>query len=130
MVNREEVAIELRRRLRWADADLTGRLHFPRIFEIVEEAEAELLRELKWEVNSRKATHEFPRVHINCSFYRMIFHDDPFVVRLTVGHVGNTSIRYDFAVFDSNNELAIKGKMVVAVLKEGRVVTVPPDLRS
>jgi acyl-CoA thioesterase FadM len=31
--------IEFKRRLRWADADAAGRLHFPRIFEIVEEAE-------------------------------------------------------------------------------------------
>ena len=38
--------IEYERRLRWADADAAGRLHFPRIFEIVEEAEADLLRGL------------------------------------------------------------------------------------
>ena len=28
-------SIELERRLRWADSDAAGRLHFPRIFEIV-----------------------------------------------------------------------------------------------
>jgi acyl-CoA thioesterase FadM len=33
--------IEFNRRLRWADSDAAGRLHFPRIFEIIEEAESE-----------------------------------------------------------------------------------------
>src|ERR1051325_10125887 len=39
-------SIELERRLRWADADAAGRLHFPRIFEIIEEAESELVRRI------------------------------------------------------------------------------------
>ena len=38
--------VEFNRRLRWADADAAGRLHFPRIFEIIEEAESELMRGL------------------------------------------------------------------------------------
>jgi len=29
--------IEFKRRLRWADADAAARLHFPRIFEIIED---------------------------------------------------------------------------------------------
>ena len=37
--------IEFNRRMRWADVDAAGILHFPRIFEIVEEAEIELLTE-------------------------------------------------------------------------------------
>ena len=46
-------SIEFRRRLRWADADAAGRLHFPRIFEIIEEAEGELLREAGWPMDVR-----------------------------------------------------------------------------
>ena len=47
-------SVELKRRLRWADADAAGRLHFPRIFEIVEEAEGESLRALDWPMDVRR----------------------------------------------------------------------------
>ena len=58
-------SIELERRLRWADADAAGRLHFPRIFEIVEEAESELVRSIGWPMN-RSMGYDFPRVNIEC----------------------------------------------------------------
>ena len=48
-------SIELERRLRWADSDAAGRLHFPRIFEIVEEAESELVRKIGWPMNRSMA---------------------------------------------------------------------------
>src|SRR5207249_200857 len=37
-------SIEIPGRIRWADSDAAGRLYFPRIFDYVGEAEAELLR--------------------------------------------------------------------------------------
>ena len=60
-------SIELKRRLRWADADAAGRLHFPRIFELVEEAESELVRRIGWPM-SRLMGHDFPRVKVECQF--------------------------------------------------------------
>ncbi|HEX8495382.1 MAG TPA: acyl-CoA thioesterase [Pyrinomonadaceae bacterium] len=122
-------SIEISRRLRWADTDATGRLHFPRIFEIIEEAESELLRSINWPVNIKKSQYDFPRVHIDCSFYRMLMHDLPFRVRLSTGKLGRTSIRYDFQVFDAENELAIEGSMTVVVLKNGELTEIPEPLR-
>src|SRR5437762_11047248 len=86
-------SIELKRRLRWADADAAGRLHFPRIFELIEEAESELVRRIEWPMN-RSLGYDFPRVHIESRFIRVISLDDPFHLRLTVGKLGRTSIRY------------------------------------
>ena len=76
-------SIELQRRLRWADADAAGRLHFPRIFEIVEEAESEFVRRIDWPMN-RSLGYDFPRVQVECRFMRVIALDDPFRLRLTV----------------------------------------------
>jgi acyl-CoA thioesterase FadM len=90
-------SIELQRRLRWADADAAGRLHFPRIFEIVEEAESELVRAIKWPMN-RSMGYDFPRVHLECKFLRVLALDDPFRLRLAVGKLGRTSIRYVYQV--------------------------------
>lgn len=122
--------IEFRRRLRWADADAAGRLHFPRIFEIVEEAEGELMRAAGWPFDVRRREYDFPRVHVECRFLRILDLDAPFRLLFKVGRLGRTSIRYDYEVFDAAEELAVEGTMTVVVLKGGTPVEIPPPLRA
>ncbi len=122
-------SIELERRLRWADADAAGRLHFPRIFELIEEAESELVRGLDWPMD-RSRNYDFPRVHVECRFLRVLTLDAPFCLRLTVGMLGRTSIRYDYQVFDAGGELAIAGTMTVVVLQNGKPTEIPQTLRA
>ena len=122
-------SIELERRLRWADSDAAGRLHFPRIFELVEEAESELVRGIDWPMN-RSLGYDFPRVHVECRFIRVIELDAPFRLRLTVGKLGRTSYRYDFQVFVAGDELAIEGTMTVVVLQNGKPTEIPATLRA
>ena len=122
-------SIELERRLRWADSDAAGRLHFPRIFEIVEEAESELVRKIGWPMN-RSMGYDFPRVNIECRFMRVLELDAPFKLRLTAGRLGRTSIRYDYQVFDAVGELAIDGTMTLVVLQNGKPVEIPVSLRA
>lgn len=123
------LSIELERRLRWADADAAGRLHFPRIFELVEEAESELVRNIEWPMN-RSMGYDFPRAHVECRFRRVLMLDAPFRLRLSVGKLGRTSIRYDFHVFDGDEELAIEGSMTVVVVQNGKPTEIPPTLRA
>jgi YbgC/YbaW family acyl-CoA thioester hydrolase len=122
-------AIELERRLRWADSDAAGRLHFPRIFEIVEEAESELVRSIDWPMN-RSMGYDFPRAHVECQFKRVLMLDSKFRLRLAVGKLGRTSIRYDFQVFDGEGELAIEGSMTVVVVQNGKPTEIPVSLRA
>ena len=123
-------SIELKRRLRWADADAAGRLHFPRIFEVVEEAESELLRSLAWPLDARRRGYDFPRVNINCDFKRIIALDAPYRLRFRVGKLGRASIRYDFQVFDAEDKLAINGTMTVVVMHAGALIEIPAELRA
>jgi acyl-CoA thioester hydrolase len=122
-------SIELERRLRWADADAAGRLHFPRIFELIEEAESELVRSIEWPMN-RSLGYDFPRVHVECRFLKVLSLDDPFRLRLTVGRLGRTSIRYDYQVFIADAELAIEGTMTIVTLQNGKPVEIPKTLRA
>ena len=122
-------AIEFKRRLRWADADAAGRLHFPRIFEIVEEAESELVRSIGWPMN-RSMGYDFPRAHVECNFRRVLELDAPFRLRLFVGKLGRTSFRYDFQVFNADNEIALEGTMTVVVLQNGKPTEIPTSLRA
>ncbi len=122
--------VEFKRRLRWADADAAGRLHFPRIFEIIEEAESELLRGIDWPMDVRRRNYDFPRVNVSCNFLRIIALDAPFRLRFSVGQLGRTSIRYDYQVFDAGEELAIEGTMTVVMLEAGKPVEIPKALRA
>ena len=122
-------SIELERRLRWADADAAGRLHFPRIFEIIEEAESELVRSIAWPMD-RSMGYDFPRVHVECRFLRVISLDDPFRLRLAVGKLGRTSIRYDYQVFGADGELSVEGTMTLVVLQNGKPTEIPATLRA
>jgi len=122
-------SIELERRLRWADADAAGRLHFPRIFEIIEEAESELVRSIEWPMN-RSLGYDFPRVHVECRFLKVLALDDPFRLQLTVGKLGRTSIRYDYQVLNADAEIAIEGTMTVVTLQNGKPVEIPRTLRA
>ena len=122
-------SIELERRLRWADADAAGRLHFPRIFELIEEAESELVRKIGWPMN-RSMGYDFPRVNIECRFLRVLELDTPFKLKLTAGKLGRTSIRYDYQVFDGVGELAIEGTMTLVVLQNGKPIEIPSTLRT
>jgi len=122
-------SIELQRRLRWADADAAGRLHFPRIFEIIEEAESELVRSIDWPMD-RSMGYDFPRVHLECQFLKVLSLDDPFRLRLTVGKLGRTSIRYDYQVFNAADELAIEGTMTLVTLLHGKPTEIPASLRA
>ena len=122
-------SIELERRLRWADADAAGRLHFPRIFELIEEAESELVRKIGWPMN-RSMGYDFPRVNIECHFRRVLELDAAFKLKLTAGKLGRTSIRYDYQVFDGVGELAIEGTMTLVVLQNGKPIEIPSTLRT
>lgn len=123
-------SIELKRRIRWADADAAGRLHYPRIFEYFEEGETELLRSVG--VTITGGGYDYPRKRVDAVFHRVLPLDAPFVMRVTVGKLGNTSIRYDYQVFadEACTQLALEGSMTVVVVKDGRPTPIPDEMRE
>ena len=128
-------SIELTRRIRWADADAAGRLHYPRIFEYFEEGETELLRSTCYSLfddASEGVHYDFPRKHVEAVFHQVLPLDAPFVMRVTVGKLGNTSIRYDFHIFADTacTQLALEGSMTVVVVRDGKPVEIPLKLRK
>ena len=97
--------------------------------EIIEEAESELVRRIEWPMN-RSMGYDFPRVHLECRFIRVISLDDAFVLRLKIGKLGRTSIRYEYQVFGADKELAIEGTMTIVVLQDGKPTPIPDPLRA
>jgi acyl-CoA thioester hydrolase len=124
-------SIELKRRIRWADADAAGRLHYPRIFEYFEEGETELLRSVGVKMFDGGG-YDFPRKHVEAVFHQVLPLDAPFVMRVTVGKLGATSIRYDYQVFadEACTQLALEGAMTVVAVKDGRPAPIPERMRQ
>jgi acyl-CoA thioester hydrolase len=124
-------SIELKRRVRWADADPAGRINFPRYFEYMEDGEGELMRACGLSYAMLPPGYGVPRVHTECSFRKILSYDAPFTLRVTVGKLGNTSIRYDYQFFldGDTHEPAAEGSMTVVVIKDGRPVTIPEHWR-
>jgi acyl-CoA thioester hydrolase len=88
------------------------------------------MRGFGYPMDVRRHDYDFPRVHIECQFRRIIALDAPFRLRFTVGQLGRTSIRYDFQVFDGEEEVAIEGTMTVVVLENGKPTEIPATLRA
>lgn len=122
--------IELKRRVRWADADPAFRINFPRYFEYFEEGEAELLRSCGFQLLYQGSEYGFPRVHTECTFKRTLALDAEFTMRVSVGKLGRSSIRYDYEFFDENNELAAAGSMTIVATKDGQPVEMPAEMRA
>ncbi len=124
-------SIDLTRRIRWADADAAGQLNFPRIFEYFEEGEIELLRSVGITM-ANNGGYGFPRKRVDAVFHRVLPLDALFVIRVTVGALGNTSIRYDYQIFadEACALLAVEGTMTVVAVKEGKPAPIPDKMRQ
>ena len=125
------VSVELKRAVRWADADPAGRLYFPRIFDYFSEAERELLRRTGFPDGGMDG-YDFPRVHAECDFRKVLAVYASFTIHASVGKLGRSSIRYDFRVFakDEPAEPAAVGSVTVVVVQHGKPVEIPPFLRA
>jgi len=87
------------------------------------------VRKIGWPMN-RSMGYDFPRVNVECNFIKVLELDALFRLRLTVGKLGRTSIRYEFKVFNVADELAIQGTMTLVVLQNGKPAEIPATLRT
>ena len=125
-------SIELKRKVRWSDVDAAGSIYYPRIFDYAGECEWELLHSVGISRKQLGNTYDFPRVHAECHFKKMLELGTGFTIRLWPGRLGRTSIRYSFEVFldDGSGEAAATGSVTVVVLRNGKPANIPPEIRS
>jgi YbgC/YbaW family acyl-CoA thioester hydrolase len=125
-------SIELKRKVRWADVDASGRMYYARIFDYAGEGESELLQSVGVSRENLRQTYDFPRVHAECHFRKMLALGMPFTIRLWPGKLGRTSIRYDFEAYVDGEprEIAAKGSVTVVILRQGKPAEIPPEIRS
>jgi len=125
-------SIELKRTVRWVDADAAGRIYFARIFDYAGECEWQLLHSIGISRKKLGDMYDFPRVHAECHFKKTLELGAAFVIRLWPAKLGRTSIRYDFEVFleTEPEEIAVKGGVTVVVLHNGKPCEIPGQIRN
>lgn len=91
----------------------------------LEEAEAELLRGL----GLLELAQRFSRIYFEIQHRRPSFYDDEVTVHLMVNRVGDTSVHYDFTIFNQGRVAAF-GKWGLCLMDEsGQPTPIPPELR-
>jgi acyl-CoA thioester hydrolase len=125
-------SIELKRTVRWADVDASGRIYYTRIFDYAGEGEWELLHSLGLSRKELGKTYDFPRVHAECHFKKALELGMRFTIRFWPAKLGRTSIRYDFEVFIESGpgEAAANGSVTVVAMRDGKPSGIPPQIRT
>jgi len=125
-------SVEIKRRVRWPDVDASGRIYYARIFDYVSEGEWELLHSNGLSRKELGKIYDFPRVHAECHFKKMIELGAEFSLRIWPGRLGRTSIRYNFEVFLEMDPgtAAAQGSITVVVICDGKPAAIPPQIRT
>jgi YbgC/YbaW family acyl-CoA thioester hydrolase len=125
-------SIEIKRKVRWADVDASGRIYFPRIFDYAAEGEWELLHSSGLSRKELGKTYDFPRVHAECHFKKALELGDTFTLKFWVGKFGRTSIQYSFEIRPEKepHEIAVAGSFTVVVVHGKDPCKIPAQIRA
>ena len=125
----ESVVHRHHRRVVFGDVDMAGWMHFPRVFDFVEDAEHEWMRSLGVTIISREEG-GWPRARVECDYRAPMKFGDAIEVRLGVERVGSSSLTLVFEIF-RGGECTASGRIVaVRVDPKGRPRPIDPELRA
>ena len=96
------------RRVEFCDTDAAGILHFSAFFQLMEQAEHELLRSVGLSVVMSDAGGKisWPRVSAKCDFRSAVHFEEELAIDVSIGRLGNKSVTYAFAVTCQGRDVA------------------------
>lgn len=113
--------VTIRRRLAWPDTDAAGVWHHSTLWRWVEEAEAELHRQL--DIIAHTFGHT-PRRHVEAEFLRPLRFDDEVDITLGVTRIGRTSVTYEATVVHGG-QVAARAAMTSVLIVDGAATAWP-----
>lgn len=104
-----------RHRIRFADTDMAGIVHFSNYFRFMEICEHEFFRSLKLSVNTRIEDKlvSWARVRAECSYLAPSTFEDELEIHLVVREKTKKSITYDFRIRKEDSLLVAQGSVMV-----------------
>jgi 4-hydroxybenzoyl-CoA thioesterase/acyl-CoA thioester hydrolase len=96
------------RRVEFCDTDAAGILHFSAFFQLMEQAEHELLRSVGLSVvmNDAEGKLGWPRVAAKCDFRSAVRFEEELEIAVSIGRLGEKSVTYAFAVTCGGRDVA------------------------
>jgi acyl-CoA thioester hydrolase len=103
-------------RIRFADTDASGRIHYSALFRHVEAAEMEFFRAIgKPFPELLSMDVKFPRVHVEADYLAALRSDDPIEIAVWVDRIGRASFTLAFEI-TTDGLAAGRAKIVVACM--------------
>ena len=96
------------RRVEFCDTDAAGILHFSAFFQLMEQAEHELLRSVGLSVvmSDPQGKISWPRVSTKCDFRSAVHFEEELAIDVSIGQLGTKSVTYAFAVTCAGRDVA------------------------
>ncbi|HUE69602.1 MAG TPA: thioesterase family protein [Pirellulaceae bacterium] len=96
------------RRVEFCDTDAAGILHFSAFFQLMEQAEHELLRSVGLSVvmSDDQGKISWPRVSAKCDFRSAVHFEEELAIDVSIGRLGTKSVTYAFAVTCQGRDVA------------------------
>lgn len=116
-------------RVRWADTDIAGVMHYSNFLRYFEACEEEFYRSLGVTLSAMRAEYGImlPRVEAHCVYKAPCRFDDQIEIALSVREISEKTITYDFRLVRSGDGiLAAEGYLkCIAVNNDWKVVSLP-----
>ena len=118
---------------------MAGIVHFANYLRFVESAEHAFWRHIgkSVHISTDEGQHGWPRLNINCSYFKPSRFEDVLDIRLKVEELGNTTLRYSFYVFNTEPEVLVASGEITIIhvaldSNSGRMqkAPIPDELRT
>jgi acyl-CoA thioester hydrolase len=120
-------------RVRYSDTDHFGVVYYARYLDWFEVGRTEILRSggVTYSELEKKGLFA-PVVEIKVNYHKPARYDDIVVLETSVSHVGNSSVKFTYKVFNKENgELLVEAYTVnVFITKDMKSVRIPDDVRD
>jgi len=119
-------------RVRYSDTDHFGVVYYARYLDWFEAGRTEILRDggVTYAELEKKGMFA-PVVEVKVNYKKPARYDDIVVLETSVEHIGNSSIKFSYKVFNSARELLCEAYTVnVFINKEMKSVPIPDDVRK
>ena len=118
------------RRVQFYDTDAQGIVHHSNYFRYFEEARGELLRGIGLPYSSiRERGYEVVLLEACCNFKKPLFYDEVVDIELLLEGVDRFTFSFVYRV-SVEGELRAEGKTKHCMVKDGKIVSIPREVRE
>ena len=123
-----------RRRVQFAETDVSGIVHFTNFFKYVEEAEHDMWRAAGLSIAPRDSAIGWPRIAASFEYRKPLRFEDQIEVRLRVAEKTSKTMRYD-AELVKDGEVVASGSLTIICVRRSpgqptKAIDIPADIDS